>query len=138
VVSLTNRAARLRAASPSSRRPANAWKTCGTPGDVQDSGHFVSCGFHDDQRHRSRRPVGQIRTIGSYVLSFRETRAAPAAVAGPPRPATWPAGSAPTRATWTAQKKPVLEHCPHLDASVGHVTQFAKTLIGLHGDRLDD
>src|ERR1700731_4133538 len=27
-----NRAALLRAASPSSRRAANAWKTCGTPG----------------------------------------------------------------------------------------------------------
>ena len=27
--------------------------------------------------------------------------------------------------------------CPHLDALAGHVTEFAKILTGLHGDRLD-
>jgi transposase len=30
------------------------------------------------------------------------------------------------------------EHCPHLDARAGHVTEFAKILTGLQGDRLDD
>ncbi len=30
------------------------------------------------------------------------------------------------------------EHCPHLDARAGHVTEFTKILTGLHGDRLDD
>ncbi len=29
------------------------------------------------------------------------------------------------------------ERCPHLDALAGHVTEFAKILTGLHGDRLD-
>ncbi|HZR49209.1 MAG TPA: transposase, partial [Streptosporangiaceae bacterium] len=28
--------------------------------------------------------------------------------------------------------------CSHLDALAGHVTEFAKILTGLHGDRLDD
>lgn len=27
--------------------------------------------------------------------------------------------------------------CPHLDALAGHVTEFAKMLTGLHGERLD-
>jgi hypothetical protein len=30
------------------------------------------------------------------------------------------------------------EHCPHLDAHAGHVTEFTKILTSLHGDRLDD
>jgi transposase len=30
------------------------------------------------------------------------------------------------------------KRCPHLDALAGHVTEFAKILTGLHGDRLDD
>ena len=30
------------------------------------------------------------------------------------------------------------ERCPHLDTLAGHVTEFAKILTGLHGDRLDD
>ena len=30
----------------------------------------------------------------------------------------------------------VRERCPHLDALAGHVTEFAKILTGLHGDRL--
>ena len=32
----------------------------------------------------------------------------------------------------------VRDRCPHLDALAGHVTEFAKILTGLHGDRLDD
>ena len=30
------------------------------------------------------------------------------------------------------------ERCEHLDSLAGHVTEFAKILTGLHGDRLDD
>jgi transposase len=30
------------------------------------------------------------------------------------------------------------QRCPHLDALAGHVTEFAKILTTLHGDRLDD
>jgi transposase len=30
------------------------------------------------------------------------------------------------------------ERCPHLDALAGHVTEFAKILTSLHGDRLGD
>lgn len=29
------------------------------------------------------------------------------------------------------------ERCPHLDSLAGHVTEFAKILTGIHGDRLD-
>jgi transposase len=37
-----------------------------------------------------------------------------------------------------AKLKQARARCPHLDALAGHVTEFAKILTGLHGDRLDD
>lgn len=35
------------------------------------------------------------------------------------------------------QLKEVRTACPHLDVSAGHVTEFAKILIGRHGEQLD-
>jgi hypothetical protein len=98
--------------------------------------------FPDDQRHRSRRPVGRIRHYQQLRPVLPGSPRRPAAVAGPPRPATWPAGSSPTRTTSTTRKRRnsprPREHCPHPDARAGHVIEFAKILTGLHGDRLDD
>lgn len=34
--------------------------------------------------------------------------------------------------------KQIRARCPHLDALAGHVTTFAKMLVGRHGERLDD
>jgi transposase len=85
---------------------------------------------------------GSYGTIRDYVLPFREAGAAPPAVPGPPK--------ARDLARWIttdpdnldddekAKLAGAREHCPHLDAIAGHVTEFAKILTGLHGDRLDD
>ncbi len=82
------------------------------------------------------------RTIRDYVLPFREAGAAPAAAPAPPK--------ARDLASWTLTDPDNLgddekdklararERCPHLDVLAGHVTEFAKILTGLHGDRPDD
>jgi len=84
---------------------------------------------------------GGYGTIRDYVLPFRQAGAAPPAVPGPPK--------ARDLARWIltdpgnlddeekAKLAGVRERCPHLDALAGHVTEFAKILTGLHGDRLD-
>ena len=85
---------------------------------------------------------GSYGTIRDYVLPFRQAGAAPPAVPGPPK--------ARDLARWILtdpdnlddEEKEKLararERCPHLDSLAGHVTEFAKILTGLHGDRLDD
>jgi transposase len=85
---------------------------------------------------------GGYGTIRDYVLPFREAGAAPAAVPGPPKArdlASWiltdPDNLGDDEKDKLAQAR---ERCPHLDALAGHVTEFAKILTGLHGDRLDD
>jgi transposase len=85
---------------------------------------------------------GGYGTIRDYVLPFREAGAAPTAVPGPPKArdlASWiltdPDNLGDDEKDKLAQAR---ERCPHLDALAGHVTEFAKILTGLHGDRLDD
>jgi transposase len=85
---------------------------------------------------------GSQATVTLYLRKFRE----------PPRPR--PSAPAPPKtsdiARWVLTSPDALDdddktalararaRCPHLDALAGHVTEFAKILAGLHGDRLDD
>ncbi len=85
---------------------------------------------------------GGYGTIRDYVLPFRQAGTAPPAVPGPPKArdlASWilknPDNLNDDEKTKLAQAR---ARCPHLDALAGHVTEFAKILTGLHGDRLDD
>jgi transposase len=85
---------------------------------------------------------GGYGTIRDYMLPFREAGAAPPAVPGPPKArdlASWiltdPENLGDDEKEKLARAR---ERCPHLDALAGHVTEFAKILTGLHGDRLDD
>ena len=84
---------------------------------------------------------GGYGTIRDYVLPFREAGAAPPAVPGPPKArdlASWiltdPDNLDDEEKEKLAQAR---ERCPHLDSLAGHVTEFAKILTGIHGDRLD-
>jgi len=76
----------------------------------------------------------------------------PAAIPQTPRRAAGRAHAPQTRqlASWILRDPATLDdgqkaaltqarqRCPHLDALTGHVTEFAKILTGLHGNRLDD
>jgi transposase len=96
--------------------------------------------LHAELRERGYK--GGYGTIRDYVLPFRQAGAAPPAIPGPPK--------ARDLASWIlkdpdnledeekAKLTKARERCPHLDALAGHVTEFAKILTGLHGDRLDD
>ncbi len=96
--------------------------------------------LHAELRERGYK--GGYGTIRDYVLPFRESGTAPPAAPGPPK--------ARDLASWILTDPDNLhddekgklakarERCPHLDALAGHVTEFAKILTGLHGDRLDD
>jgi len=84
---------------------------------------------------------GGYGTIRDYVLPCREAGAAPPAVPGPPKArdlASWiltdPDNLDDEEKEKLAQAR---KRCPHLDSLAGHVTEFAKILTGLHGDRLD-
>jgi transposase len=85
---------------------------------------------------------GSYGTIRDYVLPFREAGAAPPAVPGPPKArdlARWITADPDNLDSDEKEKLArARERCPHLDALAGHVTEFAKILTGLHGDRLDD
>ncbi len=85
---------------------------------------------------------GGYDVISDYVLPFRPAGAAPPAAPRPPK--------ARDLARWVtadpgnlddhekAELARAREQCPHLDALAAHVTEFAKILTGLHGDRLND
>jgi len=96
--------------------------------------------LHAELRERGYK--GGYSTIRDYVLPFRAASAAPPAVPGPPKArdlASWiltdPDNLGDDEKDKLARAR---ERCPHLDALAGHVTEFAKILTGLHGDRLDD
>jgi transposase len=96
--------------------------------------------LHAELRERGFK--GGYGTIRDYMLPFRQAGAAPPAVPGPPKArdlASWiltdPDNLADDEKEKLAQAR---ERCPHIDALAGHVTEFAKILTGLHGDRLDD
>jgi hypothetical protein len=85
---------------------------------------------------------GGYGTIRDYVLPFRQIGAAPPAVPGPPKArdlARWFLTD-PDNLDWRKRRysPPARGRCPHLDALAGHVTEFAKVLAGLHGNRLGD
>ena len=76
------------------------------------------------------------------MLPFRQAGAAPPAVPGPPKArdlARWiltdPENMDDDEKAKLAKAR---ERCPHLDALAAHVTEFAKILTSLHGDRLDE
>ena len=96
--------------------------------------------LHAELRERGYK--GGYYAIRGYVLPFRQAGAAPPAAPGPPKArdlASWiltdPGNLGDDEKARLAQAR---ERCPHLDALAGHVTEFAKILTGLHGDRLDD
>jgi transposase len=85
---------------------------------------------------------GGYRTIRDYLLPIRQAGAAPPGVPGPPKArdiASWiltdPDNLGDDDKDRLARAR---ERCAHLNALAGHVTEFAKILTGLHGDRLDD
>jgi transposase len=91
---------------------------------------------------RDRGYHGSYSTVREYVQPFRELRAAPPPAPVPPKTrevASWilraPDALDDNQKAKLAQTR---ERCPHLDALAGHVTEFAKILTGLHGDRLGD
>ena len=95
--------------------------------------------LHAELRERGYR--GSYGTIRGYVQPFRDLGAAPPAEPAPPKTrdvARWiladPKHLDDTEKSALAQ---VRDRCPHLDALAAHVTEFAKILTGLHGDRLD-
>ena len=90
---------------------------------------------------KERGYTGGYGTVRDYVLPFRGAGAAPPAVPGPPKArdlASWiladPANLDDEQKAKLAEAR---ERCEHLDSLAGHVTEFAKILTGLHGDRLD-
>jgi len=96
--------------------------------------------LHAELRDRGYR--GSYGTVRDYVQPFRELGAAPPAVPAPPKTrevASWILRDPDTLDDdEKAKLSQVRERCPHLDALAGHVTEFAKILTGLHGDRLED
>jgi len=101
--------------------------------------------------HVALDPVGAeiIREVARRILADEtgtitigtEAGGAPPAVPGPPKArdlASWiltdPGNLGEDEKAKLARAR---ERCPHLDALAGHVTEFAKILTGLHGDRLD-
>ena len=84
---------------------------------------------------------GSYAVVRAYLQPFRALGAAPPPVPAPPKArhvASWilrdPASLDDDE---QARLKDVRARCPHLNALAGHVTEFAKILTGLHGDRLD-
>jgi transposase len=96
--------------------------------------------LHAELRARGYR--GSYPTVARYLQPFRKLAAAPPAVPAPPKTrqlASWIlADPATLDDTGKAALARARQRCPHLDALAGHVTEFAKILTGLHGDRLDD
>jgi transposase len=95
--------------------------------------------LHAELRARGYR--GSYSILASYLQPFRPSGAAPPAVPGPPKArdlASWiltdPGNLGDKEKSGLAQAR---QRCPHLDALAGHVTEFARILTGLHGDRLD-
>jgi hypothetical protein len=94
--------------------------------------------LHAELRERGFK--GGYGTIRDYMLPFREAGAAPPAVPGPPKARDLASWILTDPASLSDEEKEKLararDRCPHLDALAGHVTEFAKILSGLHGDRL--
>ena len=94
------------------------------------------------RRAARTRLQGRLRHHPRLHAAVPRGRAAPPAVPGPPKArdlASWiltdPDNLGDDEKEKLARAR---ERCPHLDALAGHVTEFAKILTGLHGDRLDD
>jgi len=85
---------------------------------------------------------GSAQTVRRYLHPFRASRTAPPPVPDPPkvRHLTGWIMTDPDHLDPNDQAKldDARARCPHLDALAGHVTEFAKILTGLHGERLDD
>jgi transposase len=96
--------------------------------------------LHAELRGRGYR--GSYPTVARYLQPFRQLAAAPPAVPALPKTRQLASWILRDPATLNDNDKATLaqirDRCPHLDALAGHVTEFAKILTGLHGDRLDD
>ena len=84
---------------------------------------------------------GSVQTVRRYLHPLRTTPTAPPPVPDPPKVrhlSGW-IMTDPDHLDPDDQAKldDARTRCPHLDALAGHVTEFAKILTGLHGDRLD-
>jgi transposase len=84
---------------------------------------------------------GGYHVVWRYTRPFRPAGTAPPAVPAPPRTrdlASWiltcPDNLGDDEKGKLARAR---ERCPHLNALAAHVTEFARILTGLHGDRLD-
>jgi transposase len=84
---------------------------------------------------------GSYAIVRAYLQPFRAIGAAPPPLPAPPKArhvASWILRDPATLDDDEQVKlKDVRARCPHLDALAGHVTEFAKILTGLHGDRLN-
>ena len=84
---------------------------------------------------------GSYAIVRNYLQPFRALGTAPPAAPAPPKArhvASWILRDPATLGQdEQAKLKNVRARCPHLDALADHVTEFAKILTGLHGDRLD-
>jgi transposase len=105
-----------------------------------DEGCTSARQLHAELRGRGYR--GSYPTVARYLQPLRELGAAPPAAPAPPKArdlASWilrdPGTLDDDEKSKLAQAR---QRCPHLDALAGHVTEFAKILTGLHGDRLSD
>jgi transposase len=84
---------------------------------------------------------GGYGTVRDYLQPFRALAAAPPATPAPPKVrdvTSWMLRDPDSLDDdQKLQLKQARDHCPHLDALAGHVTEFAKILTGRHGERLD-
>jgi transposase len=81
---------------------------------------------------------GRYQTTREYLAPFRKLAAAPPAPPPRARDITgWMLRHPRSlNAAEQASLQQIRERCPHLDALAGHITEFARILTGLHGDRL--
>jgi transposase len=85
---------------------------------------------------------GSYRVLSAYLRPFRKAGTLPPAAPVPPKARDIARWILTSPENLDDQDKDELARargkCPHLDALARHVTEFAKMLAGLHGDRLDD
>jgi transposase len=90
---------------------------------------------------RERGYRGSLSTVADYLAPFRAVGAAPAAKPAAPKVrhvASWMLHHPDDlNDEQRLQLKQVRTACPHLDATAGHVTEFAKILTTQGGERLD-
>jgi transposase len=86
--------------------------------------------------------TGSVQTVRRYVHAFRTTTTPVTSAPAPPKPrrvVRWIMTNPDNLSTGDAvQLKEILARCPELDATAGHVRDFAVMMRELRGDRLDN